>query len=53
MGTLIYYVYLSLGEVQRCGDFYSPGPTQILAEMEFLLEFQELSVGIRGPKSPG
>lgn len=44
--------HLSLGEVQRRGDFDPPWPAQILAEMKLLFELQQLRVGVRGPQSP-
>ena len=44
---------LSLREVQRGCDLDPPWPAEVLVEVELLLEFQELSVGVRRAKPTG
>ena len=44
---------LALGETEKGGHFYPPGPTQVAVEVELLLQLHELGAGVRRPRSLG
>lgn len=43
---------LSLGQVEQSRDFHPTGPAEVFVEVEFLLQLQELRVGVRCPEPP-
>lgn len=44
---------LPLGEVEQSRDLHPPGPAEVFVEVKFLLQLQQLRVGVRGPEPPG
>jgi len=46
-------LYLPLGEVEQSRDLHPPGPAEVFVEVKFLLQLQQLSVGVSGAEPPG